>query len=123
MIVGIKALTIKLISQFSTVAILTALSYIISAIYNHVIGPDENSKRDMKTNINITTVVLCSARLNNPIAINTPDIKALHKNIIVLRPAKESKAIPIKVVKKLTPPTKPVTTDAFMPTFAKIVFE
>ena len=39
----------KLTSQFKTVAIETALSCIISLMYNQVIGPEEHSKRPMKS--------------------------------------------------------------------------
>jgi len=43
----------KLTSQFKTVAILTDLSCMISAMYNQVIGPDENSNNAMKRSTRI----------------------------------------------------------------------
>ena len=51
---GVTKLMTKLTSQFNTVATLTDLSCIISAMYNHVIGPDENSKHAIKTITKIT---------------------------------------------------------------------
>ena len=45
---GIVALTTKLIIQFRKVATVKALSYIISDMYNQVIGPEENSNKAIK---------------------------------------------------------------------------
>ena len=49
MIEGIVALTIKLMIQLRKVATVRALSYIISDMYNQVIGPEENSNKAIKT--------------------------------------------------------------------------
>ena len=44
----------RFINQLSTVATETDLSCIISAMYNQVIGPDENSNTAMKASTRIT---------------------------------------------------------------------
>lgn len=51
---GIETLMTNDKNQFKKVPILTALSYIISAIYSHTIGPEENSKNAMNKSTQTT---------------------------------------------------------------------
>ena len=51
---GVIKLITKLTIQLRTVATLYDLSCMISAMYNHVIGPDENSKKAMNTITSVT---------------------------------------------------------------------
>lgn len=54
---GVIALTTRVTSQLRTVAMLTALSCMISLIYSQVIGPDENSKAAMKLRMQMTVTL------------------------------------------------------------------
>jgi hypothetical protein len=51
---GVIALINRLINQLRTVATDTDLSYMISAMYNQVIGPDENSNAAINARTRIT---------------------------------------------------------------------
>ena len=55
---GIDILITKLMNQFKKVPIDTALSYIISAMYNQTIGPDENSKKHINSNTQVTIPIV-----------------------------------------------------------------
>ena len=99
---------IKLTVQFRKMAIPMALSCIISAKYNHVIVPLENSKNTM----NRRTIVIIpidspwKAKTLNRMRVTV--ISKLNISISVFLPAYMSNTKAIKVAMKLTTPIKAV---------------
>lgn len=99
----------------------------ISDMYNQVIGPDENSKKAIKTRTNVTDGVVKGLdsspvpvqsayfRLKNPTKKRTIAIPKLKTSIICLLPYLKSNTNPPNVAKKLTTPTKNVIMSGEMP--------
>ena len=86
----------------------------ISAMYNHVIGPGPNSKIDMNI---ITPPILPighSIWKEIPIKALIKIIVIWHQSMILRLPNLARRAIPPNVVKKFTRPTIPVIVVALM---------
>lgn len=123
-IAGMVALITKLTIQLMTVAILTALSCIISAMYNHVIGPGPNSNSEINTMVKMMTGMSLPYKLSHPIRTKVIAIARLHHIIIVFLPARDKNTMPTKVATKLTEPTRAVTVLPLNEVpLLKIVFE
>jgi len=101
---GVMMLTTKFIVQLRPVAILTALSYIVSAMYSHTIGPAEHSNAHMKTITEISIGTFHSNMPKTPTSAKSTVMIAFPTNINVLRPNLKLSARPRSVEAKLTPP-------------------
>lgn len=101
---GQVMLIIRFMDQFKPVAMLIALSCMISAMYSHRIGPEENSKAMMNMIRHASIPSLISTRPKTPTATKSSAMKALNVNISVLRPYLKLNRRPTNVDKKLTRP-------------------
>lgn len=124
----------RFISQLSTVATDTDLSCMISAMYNQVIGPDENSNTVIKARTKITVGMVhtlvssptypsesMSDYLVDYFKLQTPTItrmnamRAFILSIIVLLPSLNRSSSPPNVAIKFTSPTKKVIISPLIP--------
>ena len=122
---GVMIEMTRFINQLSTVATDTDLSCIISAMYNQVMGPEENSKTAMNARTRITVgyvqtlesspsvyvgssisfcLVAC-LRLHTPTMSKIIAMSAFMLSMIVLLPALNRRYMPPNVAMKLTSPT------------------
>ena len=113
----------RLKDQFKNVAKLNALSFIISALYSHTIGPEENSKNEIKRRTQ--TIIPIESWLNENAAKvnNKMAIAALPKSIRIFLPKNTKRIKPIIEVTKLTIPINAVMKVAVKLSPLKIIFE
>ena len=102
---GVPIAIPKFTVQFITTAIPSDLSCIISAMYSHVIGPDEISKNSTNSNSNIIGNIPPFYR-NSPSNIKIIAYKPDPIIIRIFLPAFDSKNKPRRVPRKLTSPIK-----------------
>ena len=118
---GVMIEITRFINQLRTVATETDLSCMISAMYNQVMGPEENSKTAMKARTRMTVgyvqtleaslsssisaCLVAYLRLQTPTISKMIDISAFMLSIIVLLPALNRRINPPNVAIKLTRPT------------------
>lgn len=106
---GVPIAIPKFTTQFITTAIPSDLSCIISAIYNHVIGPDEISKnRTNNNNMTIGKIVFFMIR-NIPNNAKSKDYEPEPTIISIFLPAFDNRIKPTRVLKKFTSPIRKVT--------------
>ena len=95
----------------------------ISDIYNHTIGPEENSNATMNTMRHAIIAFFSPLRLNIPTAHRSKNITVLKMTIKVFLPNLPIRTRPIRLATKLTSPIRKVTVSSFYTTPLKIVFE
>ena len=96
-------LIMQFIPQFRPEAKDVALSYIISDMYSHVMGPDVNSNAIINAVRQIITGICISKMLRTPASAKMITIEPYPTTISVRLPYFERRNKPPKVAKKLAP--------------------
>jgi hypothetical protein len=110
--------------QLASVPKLTPFSVIVSDMYIHRIGPNENSKRITKTSINVISKAATYNIYATPNPTKSAAIMKLNVQRRVFLPKKANKNVDASVATILTTPTKAVPVVGLkLGIVAKIVLE
>ena len=121
--IGVARLITSAKNHIRKVATDIALSFIISALYNQTIVPDENSNPVIKSKTHVTNPIALELNAKSDIKNRVTDISVLPKIIRVFLPKYFSKTSPIKVTIKLIIPIMAVIEEADMLSSLKIKLE
>ena len=113
----------KFTVQFRKRATPIALSFIISAKYKKVIGPDENSKKVIKSNTLTTIPIVFWTKAKYARRSKVAVIAILKTSMMSLRPRQVRRRRPKMVATKLTMPTRAVTVVLLMSRPLNTIFE